>query len=720
MPKVPLLKKPASFTDTDKLKPFTFFGCSFKPNGSQSVSDCPLCGKPGHFYVKNETGQFDCKKCGEKGNAYTFIRAIHTNALEQTTDKEWKELSKHRKGIPWQAYQTANVAKDGTTWLIPVYNEEGKLCNLFAWEGPESKMLPTGGLTTQLSGIEQLKSCSDMEVIHVICEGYWDAIALRWAIAKAGLAEKYFVYSVPGASTFKTEWVEKLKGRHIILLYDADEPGKKGIERAEKMLVPVAKSLRRINWPEGSSDGYDVNDFVAERLKEPKKAISDLLLMLVPSREKVGGGENVTPVIERPRIFKSRPKFSQVVTEFKANGVHLDQEMENTLAVIYAVALSNQILTDCPVWIFVVAPPGSGKTLVTLTLSDAPSCIFLSNLKPHALISGYKPSDDPNDDPSLLPKLKGKTLAVKDYTEVMSLPTSTQEELYGVLRGAYDGRAEMMFGNGIHRIYPDCHFTMVAAVTPAINGHNKASLGERFLKVNMLDKKKHDKVAHIRAALNRSTDVGKFIAKENRIKQVSYEFLDVTLDTKKLPRINKEMQDRVINLSQILAYLRADVLRHHGGELAYEPEAEVGTRPAKQLAKLAQSLAYVFDKPLVDEKCYRLVEKVAFDSCISWNLRIVACLISAGKALETGDIAFRCGMSYSNVHRRLENMIELDIAGRDKIVRERGRPAFGYRISDQFLNLWKKAKVDENRFRTKAKDARNAVSLATSNNPGVR
>lgn len=718
MPTILKLKKklPSSTSDTqDKLKPFTFFGCSFKANGSQSVSDCPLCGKPDHFYVKNETGQYDCKRCGSKGNAYTFIREIHANALEQTTEKDWKELSKLRKGIPWQEFQEAQFAKDGTNWLVPDFNSEGKISVVNSWY-PGSKFFPCG-LPTQLGGIEQLKTCTDMEMIHVICEGRWDRIALKWAIKKAGLSDKYLTYNVPGASIFKAEWVEALKGRHIVLLYDADDPGKKGMERTEKLLVPVAKSLRRINWPEGSADGYDVNDFVAERLKEPKKAISDLLTMLVPSRETVANGKaNETPLVERPRIFKTRPTFAQVVKEFKANGVHLDTDMEATLAIIYAVTLSNQILTDCPVWIFIVAPPGAGKTLVTLTLSDAPACVFLSNLKPHALISGYKPSDDPEDDPSLLPKLKGKTLAVKDYTEVMSLPTSTQEELYGVLRGAYDGRAQMMFGNGVVRDYPNCHFTMVAAVTPAINGHNKASLGERFLKVNMLDKKRHDKVAHIRAALNRGTDVAKFVAKEARIKQVSYEFLDVQLETKKLPRINKEMQDRIINLAQILAYLRADVLRHHGGELAYEPEAEVGTRPAKQLAKLSQSLAYVFGKETVDDKCYRLVEKVAFDSCISWNLRIVACLIAARKALNTKDIAFRCGMSHSNVHRRLENMIELDITTRDKVSKERGRPEYGYRISDQFLKLWLKAKIDENRFRTKAKDARNAVSLATTNN----
>ena len=713
------VKRPQQTTEQeDKLKPFKFFGLSFRTSGNQSISDCPLCGKDGHFYVKTATGQFDCKKCGEKGNAFSFIRSLHSLALEETTEKDWKQISKFRKGIPWQEYRDAGIAKYGDEWLIPVFNEEGKICNLFSWEGPGSKMLPVGGLTTQLSGIEQLRDCKDMEAVHVICEGYWDRIAAKWAIGKTEYAKSYLTYSVPGASTFKTDWVEKFKNRHVVLLYDNDDPGKKGIERAEKLLAPVAKSLRRINWPEGASDGYDVNDFIAERLKDPKKAVSDLFTMLVPSRERVGGGANVTPAVERPRIFKTRPTFQQVVKEFRAAGIHLDTNMENTLAILYAVTLSNQIPTDCPVWIFIVAPPGAGKTLLSLTFSDAPACVFLSNLKPHALISGYKPSDDPSDDPSLLPKLTGKTLVIKDYTEVLSLPTSTQEELYGVLRGAYDGRAEMMFGNGIHRVYPDCHFTLLAGVTTAIHGANRASLGERFLKVNMLDKENHDKVAHIRAALKKSSDVKKFVEQEARLKQVSYEFLDVQLDLKKFPKIPPEYNNRIINLAQLLADLRADVSRHHGGELAYEPESEVGTRPAKQLDKLARALAYVFNRPVVDERCYRLVEKVAFDSCIGWNLRIVACLIRNKKPMEIPDVAYQCGMSYSNVNRRLENMVELNIVTRAKIEKGgKGRPSYGYVPTADFLKRWSMAKIDERRFRVKAKDSRNAMSLASSNSP---
>ena len=276
----------------------------------------------------------------------------------------------------------------------------------------------------------------------------------------------------------------------------------------------------------------------------------------------------------------------------------------------------------------------------------------------------------------------------------------------------------MMFGNGIHRVYPDCHFTLLAGVTTAIHGANRASLGERFLKVNMLDKENHDKVAHIRAALKKSSDVKKFVEQEARLKQVSYEFLDVQLDLKKFPKIPPEYNNRIINLAQLLADLRADVSRHHGGELAYEPESEVGTRPAKQLDKLARALAYVFNRPVVDERCYRLVEKVAFDSCIGWNLRIVACLIRNKKPMEIPDVAYQCGMSYSNVNRRLENMVELNIVTRAKIEKGgKGRPSYGYVPTSDFLKRWSMAKIDERRFRVKAKESRNAMSLASSNSP---
>ena len=86
--------------------------------------------------------------------------------------------------------------------------------------------------------------------------------------------------------------------------------------------------------------------------------------------------------------------------------------------------------------------------------------------------------------------------------------------------------------------------------------------------------------------------------------------------------------------------------------------------------------------------------------------------------MEIPDVAYQCGMSYSNVNRRLENMVELNIVTRAKIEKGgKGRPSYGYVPTADFLKRWSMAKIDERRFRVKAKDSRNAMSLASSNSP---
>ena len=51
-------------------------------------------------------------------------------------------------------------------------------------------------------------------------------------------------------------------------------------------------------------------------------------------------------------------------------------------------------------------------------LAESENTVYQSSLGAKTLISGWKTPDD--SDPSLLPRLIGKTLVLKDYTELMS------------------------------------------------------------------------------------------------------------------------------------------------------------------------------------------------------------------------------------------------------------------------------------------------------------
>ena len=685
----PKSKQPA----TDKLAPYAFHGQHLTVKAGQGVGDCPICGKSNHFYVSPKTGQYDCKSCGESGNVYTFLAHVHKQALAITGEAAYRALSKHRKGIPWTIYQQAGLALDGTSWLIPIYNVEGNLVNLRRWDGPGSHFMNTAGLATHFYGLEQLQAAKPDTTV-LICEGEWDSLALRCLIHRvAGYADVFTVLGVPGSTTLKDEWHHYVKGRDVVLLYDHDDSGYRGMDYAEKKLTGVVKSLRKIIWPKGTPPKFDVNDHLAKYLKQPKAGIDELLGYCSFQKDKAGSDS------ERKRLFKSRPTFKQVVNEFRAV-LHLTKETEGSLAVMLATLISNRLPEkDCPVWLFLVGPPSCGKTEFLRSAKDAPLTWFESTLRPQTLISGYKfTGEDSDRDPSLIPKIIGKSLIVKDWTEIMELNSSVQDELNGVLRGAYDGEAMRTFAHGVSRNYPDCHFSLVTGVTGAIHTHDKTQLGERFLKMNFLGRGRYDQDKHIASAIS---DDKPGIDRKARMKDAVYEFLDFNLDEKRIPKLNQPYRDRLNCLAQILGSLRASVSRSRQGELMAAPEAELGSRVGRQLKKIAVSLAIVLGKPAVDDECFALVERVALDSVPAWNLNVASALIRQHpKPGEVHGIAYECQMAYANVNRRLENMLELGIINRHKLETEgRGRPTYGYQLSDHFVSLWKRAKIDAMKFK---------------------
>ena len=290
--------------------------------------------------------------------------------------------------------------------------------------------------------------------------------------------------------------------------------------------------------------------------------------------------------------------------------------MVDGLAIMYATVLSIQLPGD-PIWMFIVGPPGCGKTLLLNSFRNSPWAVYRSSITPKSLISGYVTSD--GVDPSLIPRLRGKCFMLKDYTEIVSMPREAQDEIYGIFRGAFDGHCEKTFGNGLYRCYPDCYFSMLACVTEVIHGDDRAALGERFLKYNLVQGTTLDPTKHIESAI---TGMATQVETESKLQGVSAAFTNRDMEQESIPSPEPWFIQRVIALSRCIGHLRATVARTGRDELIYRPTPEVGTRLAKQLVKLAQCLAVVLGKKRIDMDCYRLIYQVAIDTATGWNLDI--------------------------------------------------------------------------------------------------
>ncbi len=96
-------------------------------------------------------------------------------------------------------------------------------------------------------------SWRDLRQAELICEGEFDALC---AIDHGFLAAS----GTAGAGTWTQDWTDALTGRCVTLLYDADEPGRKGARAAAESLTLGGCHVRIVSWPADRLAGFDVTD----------------------------------------------------------------------------------------------------------------------------------------------------------------------------------------------------------------------------------------------------------------------------------------------------------------------------------------------------------------------------------------------------------------------------------------------------------------------------
>ncbi len=682
----------------DVIRTLNFWGADMQPPSGQGGNwhgDCPLCGKENHFFCNTENTMWDCKVCGANGNHVSFIGQIYDSNSKHHLDRDWLRLSKHR-GMPVKALKSAGLGYDGKFWLFPGYSSRGVMHDVRRYDEDTKVMMSTAGCKTQLWGMAELAAAREGTRVW-LCEGEWDAVAMRWLLEELKNKDDVVV-AVPGANTFKLEWAELFKGKSVMACYDADKAGEQGSERALKYLLGNARAIKFVRWPESRPEGYDIRDHVIEGMRSAgaQMTFKSLVGLLGDEPRHHDASTSVVkdgapdPMVGPDGTVLQPASLKEVFETFRKH-ILLTADLELALTISLAVCLSNDIQGD-PVWIYVVGPPGAGKTMILSALSSSRRCIFRSSVTPHCLVSGWK-DGGPAGDPSLVPKLKGLTFIAKDFTEILSLPLMAQEEIFSTLRGAYDGYVQKTFGNGVTREYMDCHFSMLAGVTNAIHGNKQALLGERFLKlqVSALEGERAESV--IASAI---ASVGSEKKMEEETKAVVARFLARRIDATKLPEIPAIYVSRLTALVQLVAMLRAQVERekYEKDVVIYRPSPENGTRLAKQLIKLGISIAAMLEKTQIDDEVYAIIERIAMDTAYGFNLEIIDAMMKVGGACERQKIVDILAITSSTVYKRFDDLILLGaIKAERKSQNKIGRPAVQYTVNQRIQDLWMRAKT---------------------------
>lgn len=677
----------------EKLVPYTGLGFDItlaRESGNEYVGVCPFCGKHEKFYINTVTGMYSCKiaSCESQGNLYTYIRAWYERIAVPLNKAELQGLAINR-GISVEDLQDfGDLVSYKGRYYIPIRNKEGEIINYRYWS-IGNKIMGIRGLDSHIWNIGSLYDNLRRNDPVYICEGEWDGIAMCGQL-RANNA-RGVVIAVPGAGMFKDAWIPPLSGREVVICYDSDDAGRVGAAKLYPKLTGPCKSVSYIKWPAGLPDEYDIRDHfkqgnTLEELLKYVQVCDSTTFETADKGRTATSATKKTSVDTRPMASAARPTFEHVLKIYRKY-LHIPPELEWGLRISYAVVISVQIPGD-PLWVHFVSPPGSGKTALLGSLATVMSVHFESCLTAHSLVSGWQGKGE--EDPSLLPKLHGKTLVLKDFTEILQMNHGARDEIYATLRGAFDGNVRKSYGNGVTRNY-DVHFNMITGVTPEIYSSSGASMGERFLMYHQIKGVGYDAEAQIEMALS---NVNSSEAMLDDMQSAADSFLNFKIPRNEIPELSKEWTKRLIGLSQFVAMLRAVVPKSYGSEkLAYRPQHEMGTRIAKQLKKLLLGLAMLRYPFEITEDDYAIAVRVAMDSCIGFNLEIVAELMIKD-GLTADEISQKSHIPLSTCRELLNDMQVLGVIDRSTTGEVRqGRPQYIWWVTETVERHWSNARL---------------------------
>ncbi len=581
-------------------------------NGQHARGRCPFCGDKAHqtdasqhFCANTETLAWDCKSCGAKGNFATYLELAAAHYAARMTAAEAAPLATDRgvKIATLRRWGVGYHSRGGCYTLPMVEMPRGNIVGVRRYFLRRPKTQRARSVTGGKNGLFVAHEDGARGSVWV-CEGEWDAMALDDALRGAKISGR--AVGVPGAASARESLAQIAQGRNVVLAYDHDDGGRAGDAKARAVLQGRVTSLASVHWPADRPEGFDVRDLYAEheQAAEPfLAALQSYVNGASPTSAATTAG--AAPDESAPLVV---PERADVVAAWRKWLYLPDEEIVD---VMFGAALAHRFDGD-PLWLFVVGPPGCGKTGFLLHFGEAANVVTTTTLTPATLISGMQRAG--NSDPSLIPRLGGKVLVVKDFTTILSLRQEAREEIFGILRDAFDGKIEKFFGNGVHRCYT-AKFGIIAGVTSKIEEHSAGNVvcGERFLRYRIRPHGGRVRVGEraIRRALQNRDRQAEMHAE---LDAVCRSVLDAPWDTTR-PALGSYEIDRIVGMAQWVAAMRGAVPRdRYTRDITYMPESEVGTRVATQLEKFACGIAMFRGQRTITTKELAICARVARDS----------------------------------------------------------------------------------------------------------
>ncbi len=681
-------------------------GITFRETGSEVVTkclfnECDEDSRPNeqHLYFSKETGQFDCKKCGEKGNLVTLAKHLGGEVRELYRDQsppfssKKKEPKKPVEEITTELVErchqalppnvrtylnTRGISDDlinqfkigwgdfyGENWIvipIPKKDIPGEYALLKLRRDPETKDGKTPkmkvwpmGAAHELFDWGMFKGATNL----VLCEGEFDCMVL---LSKGIPA----ITSTGGCGTFKQEWLKDFSSlESVCICYDNDTEGEKGAIRVLDALKSIETlKLFQTRLPLDMGEGMkDVTDYFTKYGGDPQ-AFTELA-------QAVGRFDAKTR-IKRIEKVEKEISFAEWKETVRQQFPDCAFAAETGLAVISQLLIKD--ITN-PFALVLVDVPSSGKTITTNFFDGLEGLTYASDkFTPASFVSNASNvKREKLAEIDLLPRLRYHMFLVRDLATLFSKREDDLQECLGILTRVLDGEG-FKTDSGIHgeRAYiGEYLFMMLAASTPIssrvwrimgslgsrlfflnMNGRNKSEgeLADQLVSMAVKDKERECRIAtkHFLFGLWHRHQEG---IEWNRQSDPRDCLLVITRCAKLLA-----------NLRGIVSLWKVNKRDDAPDEYDYQPPViEKPDRIAQLFYNLCRGHAVVAGRSQINEEDLRFVIELAIDSSPPTRAKLVSILIENGGELKTTQVETLLQCSKTTALKEMETLKALNV-----------------------------------------------------------
>lgn len=644
-----------------------------------------------HLYFSSETGQYQCKKCATEGNLFTLAEHIgvpksqvfseplevkpkvklpgryknvsesDVNAWHAALSQQMSRYLIQQRGLSEEiiAEFKLGTGHDGSL-VIPIKNKDGQWTHAkrrYSNKTPKYKI--PAGAKASLFGAHLLSETDSV----IICEGELDAILLN---SRGFVA----VSATTGAGTFQEEWVEQLQDKpSIFIVMDNDSAGEQGAIQIGKKL-PHA---RLVKLPRTVGPGGDITDYFVKL----EKTNDDFLALLNTGRL----AEDVEELGDR--FAKIDPPKTAVSVQQWRDVIQRNFSECLVGAEIGASVVASLLITDVhnPFGLVYVDVPSAGKTITLNFFAGIDELIYASdNFTPASLVShASNRKKEELVDIDLLPRIRHKTLIVRDLAPMFAERQENLLKNLGVLTRVFDGEGYES-DSGVHgkRGYRgDYTFMMLAGSTPIAPRVWKfmGSLGSRlfFLNTNAGDKTEEELADLL---ISKS-----FKIKEKECRKVTEDLVRTLWNQNEggcewqHAEDPEEMRKIISRCAIFLARLRGTISVWSEKASSDEDEAkhnhtnvviEKPMRINQLLYNLARGHALLCGRNYISEEDMWVVIEVALSSAPYNRIKFVNALLEADREMSTSDVEEAINCSNPTALKEIETMRVLGVVEVDR------------------------------------------------------